>query len=118
MFNSYLAISPWLLFADDYVNKSTVEWLKQNEYSHEHIFITYGHEPEYARVINDFDALLKNHAPDTIQWKLDVMESEDHMTIVVPAVFNGLRALFIDWKISNETIIEGLPHIEKHFAVK
>lgn len=116
LFNAYCAISPWLMFADEYVNTSAVEWLQRGKYSNEELYITYGHEPEYEKVITGLDLLLKNHGPDSINWKLDVMESEDHNTIVLPAVFYGLRSLFIDWKISNETIRQGLPHIEKHYA--
>ena len=109
-FDNYLAIDPSLWWDSESLVKETQELLDNGDRKEKSLYIavanSIGESMDTAKVradrtvpteqiranLNFHDLLVKNR--NTLNYKWEYFEDEDHGSIVVPALYNGLRSNF------------------------
>jgi uncharacterized protein len=115
LFNAYIAISPYLQYADNYIVKESKKLLKP-KYDHpKYFYMTVGNEPDYIEPLEEFSTTIQDKSKNAIDLKFVKMESEDHTSIPYLSLFNGLRFVFSGWQLPQEKYTEGLDAIDKHY---
>lgn len=116
VFDAYIAISPYLQFADNHMVTETDSKLKTEYDSKKYFYMTVGNEPDYYSPLSDFSSLIKERTNGTIEFEYIKMEEENHASIPYITLFNGLRFIFSDWILPQETVNQGLSAIDEHYA--
>ena len=116
VFDAYIAVSPYLQFADNYLVKRAGEALTPNSAGMKYFFMTVGNEPDYFDALAEFSSTLKEKSEGTVDLSYVKMESENHATIPYNSVFNGLRFIFSDWQLPGEKFDQGLVAVDAHYA--
>lgn len=114
LFDAYLAVSPYLMYADNYVVKQATEKLKPAT-GFGFFFMTVGDEPGYLETLDEFSSLMKEKAGDKMEFKYVKMEEENHGTTPYLTLFNGMRFIFSEWNLSQEIFQAGLKAIDDHY---
>ena len=115
VFNAYIAVSPYIQYADNYVVNEAKQKLKSKYNSPKSFFMTVGDEPDYFDALDEFSALMQEKSDNSINFLYVQMPGENHITTPYMTLYNGLRFTFIDWVLPNETFQEGLLAIEEHY---
>jgi len=117
--NAALAAGPWLVYdgGERYVLSHLADWMAAHNYEHNHLFFTGGAQPEIVPSIEEFSALLAQHAPSGLSWKYDPMPEEDHYSLKLRTPMAGLRDLFAIRRELPDSVINGgreavLAHID------
>ena len=94
--NAALASGPWLTYDGDqrYLLGHVANWTAGHDYSHNYLFFSGGNQPEIASSLEEFAALLGEHASAKLAWTYDPMLEEDHYTLRPRTLLAGLRSLF------------------------
>jgi len=74
-----------------------------------------GNEPRYIPRLEAFSNILEEKAPKGLEWKYTYMEKEDHVSVTHRSIYDGLEALYIDWRVSESMIQKGLDGIQEHY---
>ncbi|MEN8138447.1 MAG: alpha/beta hydrolase-fold protein [Bacteroidota bacterium] len=117
VFDAYIAISPYIHFADSYLVKEAKNSLKSKYDNQKFFYVTVGNEPKYYQALAEFSDLVNKKSNKTIDYKYVKMEDENHISIPYISVFNGLKFIFSDWQINQETFKQGLAAIDKHYKL-
>lgn len=115
LFDGYIAISPYLQYADNYVVKMAAEKLKSNYNKQKYYYMTLGDEPDYISPLKEFSFLVKEKSAKSVNFEYVKMEMENHGTIPYVSLFNGLRFVFSDWQLPPAKIKGGLVEVDNHF---
>lgn len=113
VFNSYISVSPYFQYDDNYIVNQAKSKLRSKYSKTLSFYMTIGDEPGYLETLDEFSALVKKS--NTINFLYIEMKGENHATTPYLSLFNGLRFTFSDWIISRETISKGLSAIDEHF---
>ncbi len=117
VFQSYIAISPYLHYENDVLVKEAKSKLK-SKYDKEMVFyMTVGNEPRYFVALDEFTNTVKAEAPKRLEFDYVQMMEESHMTIPHRSIYNGLEFIYPDWEVTNEELKEGLPALDKHYCL-
>ena len=116
LFDGYIAISPYLQYADNYLVKEADAKLRSNYNKEKSFYLTVGDEPEYFPALGEFSSLISEKSDEIIDFEYIKMETENHSTIPYLSLFNGLKFIFSDWQLPESKIEQGLPSIDKHYA--
>ncbi|MEA2077222.1 MAG: alpha/beta hydrolase-fold protein [Candidatus Marinimicrobia bacterium] len=114
LFDAYISISPFLQFADNHMVMETKKKLKPLQ-EPVAFFMTVGSEPAYLDPLEKFYDLLMRDVDPNLDFGYEIYNSENHMSNPYISLYKGLRHIFRDWMISNETIEEGLEAIETYY---
>ncbi len=115
LFDAYVAISPFLHYADNYlVNQAKTE-LKSSYKGQKYFYMTVGDEPNYFEPLKEFASLVKEKSGDAISFNYTKMMAEDHGSIPYISLYKGVQYAFSDWKLSKEIFVAGLESIDKHY---
>jgi len=114
-FDAYIAVSPFLQYADNYVVNEAKQKLKSEYDSPKSFFMTVGDEPDYYDALDEFSALMQRQSYSAINFLYIQMPGENHITTPYLTLFNGLRFTFSDWVLPNKTFQQGLLAIEEHY---
>lgn len=114
LFNSYIAISPYLMYDDEYVIKRVETVLEGQSNFNKHLFITIGNEAAYTNSLNKISTLLKEKTKG-LEWKLSKRESEDHGSVPLKSLYDGLEFIYSDWKVPAKIAEKGIEEINKHY---
>jgi predicted alpha/beta superfamily hydrolase len=115
LFNAYIAISPYLQYADEQIISEAEQLLQSGDKLAGSLYMTIGDEPGYFPVLQKFSDLLTAKTGNSIDFSYVKMENEDHTTIPYLTVFNGLRYIFSDWRLPAETFVKGMEDIDDHY---
>jgi tetratricopeptide (TPR) repeat protein len=115
LFEGYIAISPYLQFADNYVVNLAENSLKSTYKRDKYFYMTVGDEPDYFPTLNAFQDIINKKSSKSIVFTYEKMEEENHGSIPYISLFNGLRFVFDDYNLPREKIAEGLNTIDKHY---
>ncbi|MDB4581589.1 alpha/beta hydrolase-fold protein [Draconibacterium sp.] len=115
LFDGYIAISPYLQYGDKYVIEKAKTELRSNYKSQKYYYMTVGDEDSYFSPLAEFSSLIKEKSGNTISFKYEKLENENHFTTPYLGMFKGLRFIFSDWQMPRETYNKGLVAIDKHF---
>ncbi len=116
IFDAYIAISPYLQYADNYIVNEAKKKLKAEYNNPKSFFMTVGDEPDYFSALDEFSALIHERSDMSIKFLYIQMPGENHATTPYLTLFNGLRFTFYDWVLPNETFTLGLQAIDEHYA--
>ena len=117
LFDAYIAVSPYLQYADDYLVKESLSGLKPYKKSKKFFYMTVGDEPDYFEPLEAFSSTLKQKTRGTVKFEYVRMMAEDHASVPYISLFNGIRFVFSDWQLPRETFAQGLDAIDAHYEM-
>ncbi|MBE9517399.1 MAG: alpha/beta hydrolase, partial [Bacteroidetes bacterium] len=79
LFDAYLAVSPALMYADNYVVKETSEKLKPFKDT-KYFYMTVGNEERYFETLEEYASIMKEKAGESVEFKYVKMMEENHGT--------------------------------------
>ena len=79
------------------------------------LYITLGNEPNYVEPLNEFTTLLKTNKPEGLEWHYNVMERDNHGTVPLKSLYNGLETLYENWEIRPVVADKGMDTVQAHF---
>ena len=115
IFDGYIAISPYLQYADNYIVKESKNLLKPKYDNMKYFYMTVGNEPDYYPVLSEFATNLREISSDAMAFKYSMMDMEEHNSIPYISLFNGLRFIFSGWKLPQDLYEKGLSVIDDHY---
>ena len=107
LFQAHIAASPYVKFKNNYViNEAEGKIVKLND-KHRFLFMMLGDEPDYEESLDKLTDLIDDEASEKLHWNFVQLKSEDHGTVKLKTLYQGLEFIFPDWRIEAETIQEG-----------
>ena len=116
LFDAYIAISPFLQYADEYLIKESGKMLRSNYPDQKYYYMTVGDEPEYFSTLDKFTSLVKEKSEAFIDLEYLRMPAENHNTIPYLSIFNGLKYIFSDWQLPAAKMEQDISEIDEYFA--
>ncbi len=116
VFDAYIAISPYLQYADNYLVRESQTALEPYKNSRKYFYMTVGDEPDYFDPLENFSRNMTEKTKGTVDFEYVKMLSEDHATIPYISLFKGIRFIFADWRLPRDIFAEGLAGIDAHYA--
>lgn len=115
VFDGYIAISPYLQFADNHLVKESMSMLKMKYDHRKYFYMTVGDEPDFYPVLSEFASNMRDISGDAIEFNYNMMETEDHNSVPYISLFKGLRFIFSGWQLPPELMEKGLSEIDNHY---
>jgi len=116
IFNAYIAISPFLMYDDDFLVKQAEKKMKNKYNDKVQFFMTVGDEPNYFESLDKFSRIIETNSPEGFDLKYVQMKNENHVSIPHLSIYNGLEWVYADWKIPKDKLKEGLVSIDMHYS--
>ena len=120
LFNSYVAVSPSLQWANDEELKRAETFLKNQKELKATLFVSIGNEP--GAIGEDFDkfkALLEKSNIKGFEWQAERLMDEDHGSVVLRSHYFGLRKVYEDWQMPQDpksgAVLGGLKGADAHY---
>ena len=101
LFDAYLAVSPYLMYADNLAVTETSEKLKPFSDT-KYFYMTVGNEDPYFETLEEYASLMQEKAGESVEFKYVKMPEEDHGTTPYLTVFSGLKFIFSGWRLPPE----------------
>jgi hypothetical protein len=112
LFDLHIAASPSLQWDGELMAKR-IEPLLAGTID-EHLYFTLGTEPAEITAGNrHFAELLAKRAPKTLRWTFELMEAEDHGSVVHRTIYRGLETFFAPWRLPRA--VATAAEIEAHY---
>ncbi len=115
MFDAYIAVSPYLMYDNEYVINKVESVLSETSNFKKDLYITIGDEPTYTNSLNRISDLLSNNA-ENLNWKLSKREGENHGSVPLLSVYDGLEFIYSDWPLNNDVALKGIDAIKEHYS--
>ncbi len=117
IFDAYIACSPSLWWDNRRLVHETETFLQSPAAANKFLFGSLGNEPERLRAPAEaFVQVLQNHAPESFRWQFRFMENEDHGSTPHRTIYDGLEALYVDWRMPAEVAqSENLDAYDDHY---
>lgn len=120
LFDAHLAISPSMWWDDQSLVNQAETFLEKNPEHQTKLYMTMGNERgtmlggawKLAALLEE-----KTNA-DHFKWEFHILKEEDHGSVVHRSTYNGLEALFNDWRLEDPFALYqqgGLAAIQDHF---
>lgn len=120
LFNSYVAVSPSLQWANSEALQRAATFLKNQKELKATLFVSIGLEP--GPIGEDFDkfkTLLSKSNIKGFEWQAERMADEDHGSVVLRSHYFGLRKVYEGWLMPRDpktgAIIGGLNGVDAHY---
>jgi len=113
VFNGYLVTSPYLMFENDYVVDVVKENIENLSLENCQMFVSIGEEPRYYNSLDELTTLLDDNETG-LDWVYKQYEGEDHGSIPMRTIIDGLGYIFSDWPLTQDIAMEGVSAIKKH----
>lgn len=114
LFDGFLAVSPYLMYADNLAVKETSEKLKPFKDT-KFFYMTVGNEEPYFEALEEYASIMQEKAGERIEFKYVKMPEEDHGTTPYLTVFSGLKFIFSEWRFPPEMMQGDLDGIDAHY---
>ena len=114
LFDAYLAVSPYLMYADNLVVKKASEKLKPFKDT-KYFYMTVGNEERYFETLEEYSSIMKEKAGESVEFKYVKMMGENHGTTPYFTVFSGLKFIFNEWQLPPEMLQADLDAIDGHY---
>lgn len=114
LFDGFLAVSPYLMYADKLVVKQSAEKLKPFK-GKKFFYMTVGEEPNYFETLESYASIMQEKAGESVQFKYVKMPEEDHGTTPYLTVFSGLKFIYSDYRMPPGLMREDLAAIDVHY---
>lgn len=116
LFNAYITASPYLMYNDEFILKETESKSENLLKSRNQLYIALGNEPAYHESLNKYTALLKDKAK-TLRWHYQIFNEEDHNSIPVITLLEGLKYIYSDFQLNMEIAMQGINAILNHYTL-
>jgi len=105
LFTTIIAISPSLSWDNHLLLKKAEISLKDIAFNKKSLFlVSSGDDIESLPALQDFTALLEKYSPKGLEWRCDLMEKEDHLSVVHPTIYNALLWLHQGWRLGERAL--------------
>lgn len=121
LFNSWVAVSPALQWDNQVLVKRAVDFLKARQEMKGTLYVTLGLEPgPIDDAFHQFKQALTRNQPKGFEWEAQVMDDEDHGSVVLRSHYFGLRKVYTGWQIPRDpdtgAVLAGsLKGVDEHF---
>ena len=115
LFNAHIAISPYMMYDDDFVVKQAKTKLKADYPNGVQFYMTIGDEPDYFESLSTFETIIKTKSPKGLDFLYVKMEDESHGSIPHLSIYNGLQWIYSGWRLTDETLKKGLIAVDDHY---
>lgn len=117
LFDAYVCISPYFQFANEHMIKETEEKLLPITGKDISYYLCVGEEPDYYHAIEGFSEIIRNRKDPKFHYEFkNFFIDEDHNTMPYIGLVKGLRYIFSDWRVPNETVQAGLVAVDRYYA--
>lgn len=114
LFDAFLAVSPYLMYADKLVVNEASEKLKPFKDT-KYFYMTVGDEDRYFETLEEYASIMKEKAGESVEFKYVKMPGENHGTTPYFTVFSGLRFIFSGWGMPPALMQKDLAAIDEHY---
>lgn len=114
LFDAFLAVSPYLMYADNLVVNKSSEKLKPFKDT-KYFYMTVGDEDRYFETLEEYASIMKEKAGESVEFKYVKMLDENHGTTPYFTVFSGLKFIFSGWGMPPEIMQKDLAAIDEHY---
>lgn len=123
-YEGYLAIDPSLWWADEILNLRAKEILQNRDLRPLSIYISQSNNPfdeglvtgRLGKAIQGFKKTLEQTSSRDLRYKFDFFEKEDHFSIPLISLYEGLQYLFKGYKYPlNEIKSKEIKEIDEHY---
>ena len=120
LFNSYIAVSPSLQWADETTLKRAEEFFKTRKELKATLFTSLGNEPgDIGKDFVAFKELLAKTHIKGFEWEAEQMKDEDHGSVVLRSHYFGLRKVYDGWQMPRDpetgAVTGGLKGADEHY---
>ncbi|MEM9618745.1 MAG: alpha/beta hydrolase-fold protein [Pseudomonadota bacterium] len=116
IFDSYIAISPSMDFADHRPLKTLEKSFANDAARPKSLFVAMGNEPGgEGDSVHQLYSMLAVGAPSWLDWAFHRFPDEDHSSVPVIAMLQGLRFVFQDFVIEGRDIPATARSLEQHY---
>lgn len=120
LFNSYVAVSPSLQWADSEALKRAETFFKNQKQLKATLYVSLGDEPrEIGDSFQSLREILGKTSIKDFEWQADHMTDEDHGSVVLRSHYAGLRKIFEGWQVPREAVsgnvVGGLKGADEHY---
>ncbi len=123
LFDASIAVSPSLTWDEDYILGRTAKFLDGRKELRHTLFVTMADEEVGDPFPTRFEQLrkiLKKAKAQGFAWGTELLEDEDHGTVVLRSHDLGLRKVFDGWRLPRDRRAGGYPgsvdDLERHYA--
>jgi uncharacterized protein len=112
LFNATIAASPSLSWDDDVILGRTANFLGSRKELRHTLFVTMANEEEGDPSPTRFEQLrkiLKRTKAEGFAWGAELMDDEDHGSVVLRSHYYGLRKIFDGWRLPRDRKAGGYP---------
>lgn len=118
LFNAYILIGAAFYGENLAVVESLGPFLKDHPLSRKSVFAAVGNE--WESINKGVDSLvhqLKAYAPPSLRWDFKRYPEEDHNSVPLPGMYDGLRFLFSDWPVdvTDSTKVPTFDALKRHY---
>ena len=115
MFRAHFAMSPYIMWDNNYVLNQTVDKLQEPMEFNNFLYITRGDEPPYAEPLSTLTGMLESQKPSGLEWHYTVMENDNHGTVPLKSLYNGLETLYKDTVLDPAVADQGIEAVKAHY---
>jgi predicted alpha/beta superfamily hydrolase len=112
------ALSAGPMFAEyDYARVSAIleKSLSARKVKSQFLLFTQGDQPELTRDLAAFQEMMKTRRPEGLTWAFDPEPEENHGSLALMTLYDGLRTLFAAWAALPEAVgLQGGPAIRAY----
>lgn len=97
LFQVTIAISPSIFYNDgEWVDGLSTFLLDRNSFTH-HLYLSLANETRMAPYVERAVDMLGRHAPRGLSHYLQRFPDESHVSVAIPALYQGLKSVFSGW---------------------
>jgi len=115
VFNTYIAISPFLMYHNNFIVEYAKEKLKKKYNPTKNLYMTLGEEPQFYDAVNELVGLIEEINPKNFNFHYEHMTKEKHNSIPHLSIYHGFENVFSGWEITPEVFSKGLKSVDKHY---
>jgi len=110
LFNAYIAADPSIYWNNEAVVAQAESFLSATKDFQADLYITAsGGSDELPSEIQRLNSALKQKCPAGLRWNFDWMKQQDHLSIPLPTIYQGLETIFEEWRLQ----VDPLPLLDK-----
>jgi predicted alpha/beta superfamily hydrolase len=120
LFNSYVAVSPSLQWADEATLKRAEEFFKNRKELKATLFTSLGNEPgDIGKAFEQFKELLAKTSIKGFEYEAEQLKDEDHGSVVLRSHYMAMRKIYDGWQMARDpetgAVAGGLKGADEHY---
>ncbi len=115
MFQAHFAMSPYIMWDGNYNLFQANKKLQNPMEFKNFLYITLGNEPNYVEPLKEFTTLLETKKPKGLEWHYTVMDNDNHGTVPLKSLYNGLELLYENWALKAAVADQGIDAVHDHY---